>query len=60
MLKKMRSRKKFFAEKEIWRYAYEIGLGLGYLHAHNIIHRDVKCLNIFLDENRTIKVFLLL
>jgi len=57
LLKKMKGRKKYFAEKEVWRFAYEIGLGLGYLHGHNIIHRDIKCLNIFLNENRTVKVF---
>ena len=56
MLKKMKGRKKYFAEKEIWRYAQEIGQGLGYLHSHCIIHRDIKCLNIFLNENKSIKV----
>ena len=56
MLKKMRSQKHYLPEKEIWRYAYEISSGLGYLHCHNIIHRDIKCLNIFLSEKHTIKV----
>ncbi len=56
VLKKMKGRKKYFAEKEVWRYAYEIGSGLGYLHSHGVIHRDIKCLNIFLDVNRNIKV----
>eukprot|EP00826_Nyctotherus_ovalis_P034540 TRINITY_DN2889_c0_g4_i4.p1 TRINITY_DN2889_c0_g4~~TRINITY_DN2889_c0_g4_i4.p1 ORF type:complete len:592 (+),score=135.20 TRINITY_DN2889_c0_g4_i4:225-2000(+) len=56
LLKKLRGQKRYLAEKEIWRFAYEIALGLGYLHAHNIIHRDIKCLNIFLTEKRTIKI----
>lgn len=56
LLKKLRGQKRYLAEKEVWRFAYEIALGLGYLHAHNIIHRDIKCLNIFLTDKRTIKV----
>ncbi len=27
-----------------------------YLHTKNIIHRDIKCLNIFLNENQQIKL----
>lgn len=56
MLKKQREKRKFFAEKDIWRFAYEIALALDYLHSHKIIHRDIKCLNIFLNENRCIKI----
>ena len=58
MLRRMRNQKRYLSEREVWRYAHEIGLGLSYLHSHNIIHRDIKCLNIFLTEKRIIKVSL--
>ena len=56
MVKKMRSQKRYLTEKEIWRYGLELAQGLEYLHAHGIIHRDIKCLNIFLNDKRCIKV----
>ena len=38
-------------------YAYEILLGLEYLHSRKIMHRDMKTLNIFLSEkDKRIKI----
>lgn len=28
-----------------------VAFGMNYLHKHNIIHRSLRCLNVFLDEN---------
>lgn len=56
MLKDQRQKKKYFAEKDIWDYAYQICMAVEYLHSKNIIHRDIKCLNIFLTESRQIKL----
>lgn len=36
-----------FDEKFIWKTAYQILKGLKGLHQNNIIHRDLKCANIF-------------
>jgi NIMA (never in mitosis gene a)-related kinase len=31
-------------------------MALEHLHSKNIMHRDIKCLNIFLSENKKIKI----
>jgi NIMA (never in mitosis gene a)-related kinase len=36
-----------FDEKFIWKTAHQLLKGLKGLHEHNIIHRDMKCANIF-------------
>jgi NIMA (never in mitosis gene a)-related kinase 1/4/5 len=46
----------YLSEKSIWKMLYEICLGVEYLHKNNIIHRDIKCLNIILNENKRIKI----
>lgn len=45
-----------FEEQLIWSYFIQVCLGLKYLHNNNIIHRDIKCANIFLDRGD--KVFI--
>lgn len=41
---------------KIWKYFIQIIFGLKYLHYNNIIHRDIKCSNIFLDQYDNIKI----
>jgi len=41
---------KFQKNKKI-RWVYEIALGMGHLHKHNIVHRDLAARNILLYQS---------
>jgi serine/threonine protein kinase len=56
LIKQYKKQKKTFTEEELWRFAYEILSGIDYLHTNNIIHRDIKCLNLFLTKDKKIKI----
>ena len=34
----------------------QIAYGLAHIHCRSVIHRDIKCLNIFITESKTIKL----
>ena len=56
LLKEQRRRKKYFSERDIWKFTYELTLAIEYLHARNIMHRDIKCLNVFISRDKKIKL----
>ena len=43
-------------EGKLWEIFYKCLLGLDYIHKQNIIHRDIKLQNLFLDDNYNIKI----
>jgi len=47
---------KILNEDLVWKYFIQISLGIGYLHAKKILHRDLKSMNIFLTKNNDVRI----
>lgn len=55
MMELQRRRKKL-TEPEARYYMHQLLLGVQYLHERNIIHRDLKLGNLFLNDNLQVKL----
>jgi len=49
-------RRKRLHEIEVRYFAKQIIMGLMYIHSMNVIHRDIKLGNLFIDGNMQIKL----
>ena len=49
-------KRKNISENRVWKMFIQITLGLAALHEKNIIHRDLKTLNIFLTKRDHVKI----
>lgn len=47
---------KYLGENVVWNFFIQICIGLHYMHANNILHRDLKTLNIFLTKDNKIRI----
>ena len=56
LISSQKSKHQYISENQVWAWTYELCLAINYLHSHKIMHRDIKCLNIFLDRNNRIKL----
>jgi serine/threonine protein kinase len=52
----MRNAGKTLSEKQIASICAQVLLGLSYLHSLNIVHRNVKCSNIYVSEKGDIQL----
>jgi NIMA (never in mitosis gene a)-related kinase len=45
-----------FTEEELWNFALQLFRGLKKLHSMRILHRDIKCANVFVCKDGTVKI----
>ena len=55
-IKQAKQIKSFVKESKVWYIFREVLNGLAALHTSNIVHRDIKCANIFLCKNGGVKL----
>lgn len=48
--------RKLIEEETAGKWFYQMAQGIGYMHAKGLVHRDLKCENLLLDENDDLKV----
>jgi NIMA (never in mitosis gene a)-related kinase len=53
---KQKDRKMYLPENHIWKYMLQITKALKHLHGLDTVHRDLKCANIFLMKDGTVKL----
>ena len=49
-------KKQPLSESKVWKFFIQICIGLEYLHSRQILHRDIKTLNIFLSADDSVRI----
>ena len=47
---------RLLAERDVWRFARDVALGLAHCHAHGVLHLDVKPENVFVSRDGACKI----
>lgn len=55
-IQEFQKEEKTFSENEIWKISIQVINGLKALHDLNVMHRDLKSANVFLNNDQTIKL----
>jgi NIMA (never in mitosis gene a)-related kinase 1/4/5 len=56
LLKKHQEEETYLSEIEIWNILIQVTQGLNQLHQMNIMHRDLKSANVFLNSSGEVKL----
>jgi serine/threonine protein kinase len=56
LFKRNKLENRWLVESQIWMYVEQIIRGIKCIHDKNIVHRDIKGLNIFLTKKKQVKI----
>ena len=55
-INKLKVTRTHMKEAEIWSIFFQMVTGLNALHKNKIVHRDIKCANVFLTKSGLVKL----
>lgn len=56
VLKKQKEKRKYFSERRVMTMFIQICKAMHHLHAHNVLHRDLKPQNVFVGDDGALKL----